>query len=240
MLEIVSMFFTDVHHLEYENTMVEGIKFIYVPGTKDIQKVMYEEDEQAFEIDPQIIMEFHTGCFNIFNFVNNLLDGERFFEQLHESMKGAFGKYLELEQISGRKMTVQKFLEDNSLKKEYLLWKNKTAGFALPLYSMDMMYNIIKRQYQDNRLIPENVEAFDWLLYVKEVYKGIEKQLKQEDEFYFSNLDGKLQEDDFRFYNAFKTCPFIAWLDKLKKNSFIDNKFKSICARMILTLVQIQ
>ena len=246
LLEILCMLFTDVSHRELGKIPEKGFSFTYGPGNGEFKNALQAESDKHYEAVPIFTIEFSDGCFNIMNFVNNLFDGERFFEQLHENLRDAFTEYLNDIRIVGarkrRRYTEEKtvqFFEENSLKNEYRHWNENSHGMAMPIYSFDMMYNIMKRQYQNHRVIQETVDVTDFWIYVKNVYDGIGELLKKEDEFYFSNADGIMQNERYKFYNAYQDSPFISWITMIETDLEKREWFKEQFAQMILSLAQI-
>lgn len=228
-LEILCMFFTNIH---YRNIigMNKGFYIEYTNG---------KEDDQ-----PQLKIHFSDGCFNIMNFVNNLFDGEEYFKQLHENMTMGYQKYFEYLENDGESIKndlrseVKKFFEKNSIKKEYIKWNQQSNGCALPLYSFDMMYNIFKRQFQNKRKENKVVNPTLFLNYIIQVYQGMGNWLKKEDEFYFSNVNQKIDNKDYHFYRYYHECPFLLYIDRLKTNTVLKKKFNECFVNMLLDIAQ--
>lgn len=85
----------------------------------------------------------------------------------------------------------------------------------MPVYSFDMMYNIFKRLYANQRHIPTEVPANKFWEYVRLVYKDIENLLMEEDEYYFNATDDIQQCKEYKFSQKYRECPFINYIDKM-------------------------
>lgn len=232
-LEILCMFFTDVHSGDKMNVEKEGFRIEYtVPGTQGGNKDLVHKDREEMKL----LLTFTDGCFNILNFVNNMLDSDMFFKRLHSELAVPLESHIKaMEVLQNKKhiLTVKTFLEKYSLKSEVDKWKKVYAGFALPLYSFDMMYNILKRRYQTQGPMPTGVIIPELWGYIKKVYLDLGNLLQEEDEFYFGK-DADGVGKDIRLYNAFRECPFIQYvMDIFKMDTEFGERFKSRFDAMI-------
>ncbi|MGM9927802.1 MAG: hypothetical protein ACI4E3_02640 [Candidatus Fimousia sp.] len=218
--EILSMFFSyPIKNGKMQNG--EGT-ITFNPKPEDVPV------DQAREANWQI--EIGDSCFNIMNFVNNLFNGKEFFEDLHYRLEGAWKAYCK----SIKQRSALKKLEETSLKKGFEEWNKTYHGMAMPIYSLDIMYNIFKRQLINTRIYEASVNASALWNYICKVYKDIGDYLEQEDKFYFSNLNGdfnqELNDEDNmyrknRFSKAYKECEFIKYVNKLSENPEEEKAF---------------
>lgn len=216
MLEILCMFFTDVYHMDELSDNMQGFQVIYMPKTNETGK----SEGGSKRENARFNISFCEGCFNIMNFVRNLFDGENFFTKLHETLMEAYKQYLNdiVKDQEGEKYDSRKtraFLNENSLRNNYKNWVEKTYGLAMPLYSFDMMYNIFKRQYKNQKRLPASIKTDNAWNYVRTVYDDIGKLLKCEDEFYYSDADGEIKEEEYRFYRAYAESPFMTYVNNM-------------------------
>ena len=217
-VEILCMFFSDVYHIENQTKIKKpGFAVIYEPGK--IKEGVAPDSTQ----EPKFVIKYTDACFNIFNFVHNLFKGEGFFNKLHEGFEYEeyfldLKTYTQKKAIAGtewlQNKDVKTFLEQNSLYKEYKNWFDKTYGLAMPIYSFDMMYNLFKRQYKKSGS-PKMVDnTKDVWANIKKVYNGIGKRLKEEDSFYFPNVETYSEGTYNTFFEKYNMCPFIDYVSK--------------------------
>lgn len=240
MLEVLCMFFTDVHVRDKTSTEKEGFQITYSHGGVLAGKKAADLSNEEIE-RPVLKLIYTDGCFNILNFVNNMLDSDVYFEQLHRELSVPMRTHIEtLAKHCGENLTwnAKGILKKYSLKSEVDKWKKIYMGFALPLYSFDMMYNILKRRYQTQELMPEGVRIPDLWGYIKKVYLDLGKLLRDEDEFYFGKDVDSLKEC-IKLYNAFYECPFIRYVIEIyKEDTRLGEMFKSRFDEMISIILQ--
>lgn len=239
-LEVLCMFFTDVHVRDKMSTEKEGFLITYSPGGLLAGEKVADLSDEEIE-RPKLQLTYTDGCFNILNFVNNMLDSDAYFERLHYGLSVPMGTHIEtLAKYRGKNLTwtVEEILKKYSLKSEVDKWNKIYAGFALPLYSFDMMYNILKRRYQNQELMPKGVRIPESWEYIKKVYFDLGKLLQEEDEFYFGKNTGDLGKD-IMLYSAFHECPFIRYVMEIfKEDTRLGEMFKSRFNEMISIILQ--
>ena len=146
-----------------------------------------------------------------------------------------------------KRESVDEFFEKNSMKTTYQEWFRRTQGFALPVYSFDMIYNLFKRQYQNLGLMPDSVYINDFWIYIKECFKEFGKLLEDEDKFYFSTLsEERINDGDIKnveidsnnkwFFNAYNDSPFIHMIHEME-NKELESYFKKQFVNMLYGMV---
>lgn len=117
----------------------------------------------------------------------------------------------------------------DTIEKEFQKWKNDYCGFALPVYDIDVCYNLIKRLLQGRYGKPDYIgnggsnipdskdptlapTLFDSYL---QIYQSIADNLRRNDNAYLVSCCVELDKDYPRplYANAFCECPFVKWLD---------------------------
>ena len=161
-------------------------------------------------------IEFISGCFDITNFVINLLFADEFFEKFRKSFGKPYQEYLE--SIGYLEEEAARFIEQNSIKKEYDKWKEENGNWAMPVYSFDMMYNIFKRINQNKERYGEVATSDKYWENIERFYDHIGEILEKEDEFYFPESKQK------GFCYKYKKSPFISFIDELKKEENSEDK----------------
>lgn len=249
MLEILLMFFTGVYH-ENNEGLISGFKIEYFSG--EIKKKVNEQNEKNYQKEAHFSIEFSDACFNVMNFVNNLFLGEKYFEKVRESMKNAYVAYFKdiekkeilkkgndtkdaetkylinlLKTDAENAKKVEQFLKDNSLYKKYNSWFEKTCGLAMPVYSFDMMYNIMKRKYQNMSIRNDDIYYKVFWKALDKFYLEVGQLLKQQDKRYFNELNTP-------FYDAYIESPFIDYIELLRNNEEWNEKF----SKMILAVAE--
>lgn len=132
---------------------------------------------------------------------------------------------------------LEKKMEERSLEKAYGEWDEAYGRIPLPLYSMDIMYNILKRvKRKMKKELPEVIGINDFLPTVKQFYKAIGEELRAEDEFYSKGKEGE-RKSYTNFYGGFCYYPFIApFMEKMDDSG---RKAKSIKAQQSDTLPEL-
>ena len=168
-----------------------------------------------------------AACFNILNFAVNSLFWEEYFDQLHKSLAGTMFKILSTQRqyeymmieldrqggYRGVRERIQGDIKRFSLKSSYRSWARKYGACALPVQHFDMMYNIIKRQQNDQpHGLKVEAEPSDFLDCCRVVYQNLLEALEEQDEFYNQCLSPKR----IKFAETFQNCPFISLV--LKKD----------------------
>lgn len=245
MLEILCMFFSDVYCVAEVPDNIHGFKIIYCPqGARSAEQQADGTDilgDSSGKNPACFKISFCACCFNIMNFVRNLFDGEEFFNSLHRSLLKGYGEYLKvIEKMDPaeeyEEAKTKAFFEQHSLKKNYLKWAEGTYGLAMPVYSLDMMYNILKRQYKKQKRFPAAMSPDNGWNYVRTVYENIGELLKEEDEFYYSDAEGKIKKDAYHFYKAYAESPFIAYVEDICNDEHREGLFKKRFGELILIL----
>lgn len=166
-----------------------------------------------------LYIEYTDACFDVMNFINAAFDYKKYFTQLHEDLLPAYECYLRALRYEDKSVT--DLIKQFSLEHEFEYWFAKSKGFAMPLYSFDMMYNILKRVGLYNSKKASAIHLYSFPSYLHDSYVKIGDLLKAEDEFYFSDLGGKVQE--YRFSDNYNLCPFVRNFIKKTKNVQMDN-----------------
>ena len=210
-LEILCMFFTKVYHNHSFKEQDRGFAVMY----KDKLKIEAPVNDRERKL-ARFQIEFISGCFDITNFVINLLFADEFFEEFRKSFGKPYQEYLE--SIGYLEEEAARFIEENSIKKEYDKWKEENGNWAMPVYSFDMMYNIFKRINQNKERYGEVATSDKYWENIERFYDHIGEILEKEDEFYFPESKQK------GFCYKYKKSPFISFIDELKKEENSEDK----------------
>lgn len=276
MFEILGMLFTNVSYRGSNSKIENGFRVKYLGSHISLkQNRQYaeladsdkSEDKSKQEYDIKFI--FSDACFNIMNFVVNLLSWDNYFQQFHDNVKDAYTRYFsDLKRISQNQelgsvlASVDAFMETHSLKKKYQDWYQKYKGFSMPIYSFDMMYNVLKRQGQNPEKLPAAVRPEEYWSYIMRAYQGIGQLLKDEEAFYFGDMEtntdkkeppctscrawyqGGAETKDNKegnlFYQAYAECPFIQYVKQLEDNKKRKEKFDGRFRDMMMSIVAIE
>lgn len=245
LVEFLAMFFTKVYCRTGKEGSNRGFDIKYIGFNKNITEKFASS---TFDLDERIALRFRMtdGCFNIFNFVYNHLDSEEFFSLLHYNLKEAYENYFT--DIGLPNESVDNFFEENSMKTIYKDWFKRTQGFALPVYSFDMIYNLFKRQYQKKVLKMDSVSIDNYWFYINECFEDFGELLQYEDMFYFSTLseeklnsgndeDVEIDSDNKYFFNAYNGSPFIQMVHEIKDNKKLENYYLRQFKEMLYGMV---
>lgn len=217
-LEVLLMFFSGVCG---SRNRQEGFDVQYIPGRLDPESLLNKAKKNQIQ-SPKLVFRFSDACFNIMNFVGNSFGSEEFFSSARKMLEEAYLHYLDdlhrMQKIDSSDIPKTKsgLISMYSLKSEYDRWKKITYGFAMPMYSFDMMYNIFKRRYQQQAEMPKAVAPNKYWSYVKSVYEDFGHLLGKQDEFYYEA--SKERKKSYRFQNAFMECPYIKFINELEND----------------------
>lgn len=139
-------------------------------------------------------------------------DDKKYFKKVRDMLLGMLEKYAV---DSGRTLSetqreeLEKKMKDASLECAYTEWKLNYGRIALPLYSMDIMYNVLKRvKKKMNRELPQQIESEEFLTAIKQFYRALGEELLEENKFYNREAEGTKQNRTY-FYEGFCYYPFI-------------------------------
>lgn len=161
--------------------------------------------------------------FEILGFVKNCFNYEDVIERFYKKLLDSLYKYGGLDKRAGEG-EIKALLKDvrkskpNSLLMKFDEWRKKTGALALPVYNLDITYNLIKRICVTEKIWDTNmIERNQVFFYIKELFEKIEGRLYKQDQFYNNNI----------LEQAFKECPVVEYFDKETESEtdriFLDN-----------------
>lgn len=149
--------------------------------------------------------------FSIFNFVENSLNVSSELAQLEQAIIEGFKNYY-------GENNIPDIPSEQLLSVKYREWeKGANVYVALPVYSVDLMYNVFKRVRRNaKRNNPLEIERHEVFRYVRRIYHDISEQLKKQDDFYATYyIDyGEIESEALEapsLYTTFTTCPYVAY-----------------------------
>lgn len=158
--------------------------------------------------------------FNIFGFVTNAFQYETNIKTIIESLCNfaLMEKDLEVKRIVIRKFDA-----------EFQKWRKYSGGFAIPLYNMDVTYNLMKRLRQRNEgqrpIEPE--QYWDELI---KIYIFVYEKLRENDEWYKALRGNSESQGDINqnisYAKAFADCPYIKWIFEENNKGTLQLKSK--------------
>src|SRR5699024_308872 len=172
------------------------------------------------------------GIFNIMNFVSNAFQYEENIIPLMNSLYQC---------LFGNKNN-EKLKEE--IKQEFEDWAKYCGAFALPIYDIDVSYNLLKRVRQ--RMYGQSINARTEKEILKEtidIYNFMSEQLKENDEKYETGMvhweKWQHKEENYSGYkismkDAFEYCPYIKWITN--RNEYLVNEFDDWFASMLKEL----
>lgn len=194
---------------------------------------------------PEYKIRFTNGevRFNVFDFVNKCFDYKNVIRNYYIAVFDAVYGVLNKEEIDMEKEDTEKKAarwelmekevdkiineeqkDETSLLYEFNRWSEE-GGLALPVYNLDITYNLIKRLVllckERNVSYIESKDAFD---YIQKLFEEIRQKLKEQDDFY--NEEVFQNEGNSNFAEIFEECPVIKRI--LDKNSQEVAKYKKV------------
>lgn len=155
--------------------------------------------------------------YNVLNFINNIF---LFDERLQEFIK-ALWKMIEpfyfVDNIFDCLKVIEKLKNKVGFYKDMYDWTIQYGGMVVPVYSMDIYYNMLKRLARTQQLSNERyIETARLYQTFYNLLEEIQAHLKKNDEYY---------GEERYFTNCFKECPFIREIkmlrDSIKEGAFI-------------------
>lgn len=200
-------------------------------SAKNRERLVSAGISQAVIKDKEITNAEGKRTFNIFNFVTNAMQYEDNIKPLMESLYDVL--------VSGSKkiQEKEKILKIIGVEHEFMDWSRYSKGFAMPVYDIDIMYNVMKRLRQREKL-KSKIESKEALQYLKDDYDYIGKQLKKNDRGYIKagvklrpfQSCVEFEKYDICFGDAFCECPYMKWL--FDSSCLVDN-FNDIFTKMV-------
>lgn len=230
-IEMMSMFITKRKDLDGN-----GDQFFKLEKSEIVRKKKDASDPLEVEYIPEmkIIFRKFAYTFDVLGFVFHSMNSESFFGEIYKEILNATKDYCIKEGdewTSKKERELLGVIKKNSMWKVYKKWFGIYSGMAMPVYSTDIMYNIVKRvKNSKDKKFPRYINSQETLSYIKKCYDDIEKKLHAEDEFYCEK-NGK--ECGVHFKKAFSECPFIKKI-RSKNDKFITI-FDSFIAEVLLT-----
>lgn len=168
--------------------------------------------------------------FNVFDFVNKCFNYETvirdFYTAVFEALYQAAGEIVKSGDIGTKVDSIisTEMNAEGSLLNQFRKW-SVDGGLALPVYNLDITYNLIKRLVvsckERNVSSIESDEAF---FYIQQLFRDIAKKLKEQDEFY--NKEVFQKNTGSNFAGMFNECPVIKRI--LDKDTKQTDKYKKV------------
>ncbi|MDO4304812.1 MAG: hypothetical protein Q4D94_12965, partial [Bacillota bacterium] len=177
----------------------------------DIQ-IRIEKDKQE---KTNIIVGISKAVYfdwDILGFVKQSLDYQEWIKNIEEPIvKQLVGCVSELSQYYGKDKRCVNAIKD--LKKDSAFHaKESKWELALPLYDLDLSYNVLKRVRRNGKEDTAVIKLDDLLIKIKNIYSYIEQELTHEEERY-EKVQGTNWE--FRYTEIFQKDPYIVNFRKI-------------------------
>ena len=158
--------------------------------------------------------------YNIMNFINNIFEFDERLRYFIKKLLILVKKDDSDNQVEAIVNTIIKeLLEEENFYSRMYDWRKMSAGMIVPVYSIDIYYNMFKRLVRNQTLFDsdriEKEELFDVLLLLLD---NIENALRKNDEAYQEIVE--LNEGD-KFAHIFRACPFI---EKIRNAEDVEKK----------------
>lgn len=180
-------------------------------------------DKESYNLS--VIINSCQVTFDILGFVINAMEYEKFFERVADQLERAcvdFCGGLE----DSQKRRIRLLIEKNSLKGAFSEWRDEYSYAALPIYSTDIIYNVLKRAKRMTKARKEHTIQDDQMLNsLKEAYENIMTLLKKEDEYYHGSGETDANGCGTRFEETFKNCPVVDYILNEKYSEQFEDAF---------------
>lgn len=201
------MFFFDCFDTELDDWFE-----IYKPAPKMDKKAGDVEPGKSTTADAsaeekldeyKIALASRTVKFNVLNFVQNCFNYENIIRRFYKSMLTSLYRCFGIDEIVTNddiEALLDKDKSTDSLFQKFDEWSNKDGRLVIPVYNLDITYNLIKRLCVMEHAEGQCVEDFQK---IKHIFKIIEIKLKEQDSFY-----EKICEN-IKYGKIFEKCPIV-------------------------------
>ena len=146
--------------------------------------------------------------YNIMNFINNIFEFDEklryFIEQLLILTKGNDKEKGNNEENVDEIIDI--LLEENRFFSNMYSWRKISAGMVVPIYSIDIYYNMFKRLVREQQLSMDRIQEEDLFDILISLFDKIENALRKNDEAYGKFIELEAEE---KFSYIFNSCPVI-------------------------------
>ena len=187
---------------------------------------------QVGENSERKLMVQGTGyaTFNVFSFISNAFLYE---ENVKPIIDEACNIILGTDETN---RTIRNALI-NEINKEFTDWLEESKGFAVPIYSVDVTYNMIKRLRQRERA-RQAVNINQLWSEIIDIYQAMEEKLAKNDEKYEKYTS---KSDRVEYAKLFRQCPYVKWImnDSKKPSTELMDGFEEEFKKLISYLLRI-
>lgn len=193
--------------------------------------VFLKESEKPNEALLELSGEKYT--FDLLGFAINSMHYEEFTGEIAEKLAEAMGAYIYsghspeyMDEKDKIKKELKQKIQSCPIMADYKVWDEKHIGAALPIYSLDIMYHILKRTKKKmKKRFPREIGKEKFLPAVQSFYVFLGDFLTEEDMFYGQRDETqtenvniiKMKNQYTDFYGAFLENPFIKYFVKEKE-----------------------
>ena len=233
---VFSMFFEQPSYKVKESERWKFVKAIKLKNEEKLdkldqldkfEKIKKEETEKEETEKINIISAEGHVNFNIFSFVSNAF----LYEENVKPMVKSVCDILFDEDETNKKIKNSIIQE---IDKEFNDWIAISKGFALPIYDMDVTYNVVKRLRQRDR-VKQSVNINNIWHEIVNIYQFVYDKLEKNDQEYASYSS---HIEKIEYAKLYIECPYIKWIlndarqkDREKKENLlpdIDEMFKKL------------
>lgn len=178
--------------------------------------------------------------FNVLNFVKSSFNYENVIRRFYKSVLISLYRHYnidenvtddEVEDILNEDRAVGQGKEETLLK-QFDEWSNERCGLAIPVYNLDITYNLIKRLCVIEQ---DEEQCKEGLAQLVSIFEVIKNRLKEQDSSYVKILDKKNEKNKYlKFEKVFEECPVVKCMRNNKCNecySTIISNIAGIVAR---------
>lgn len=164
-------------------------------------------DEYQFKFKQRAVQ------FNILNFVKNSFNYENVIRRFYKSVLISLYKHYNIDENVTDDEVEAILNEDReagpgkeeTLLKEFDKWHHDKGGLAIPVYNLDITYNLIKRMCVMEQ---DEGQCAEGLAQLVSIFEIIKNRLREQDSSYKIILDEKDEEND-KFEEIFNECPIV-------------------------------
>lgn len=194
--------------------------------TKILLNLNKDEEDDDYSLYFDGIVEY-----NIMNFINNIFElDERLRDFIKKIILSVLGEK-RLGNINEDIDNILKYILERNNQKENLYremyeWYRKTGGMVVPVYSIDIYYNMFKRMVRRQKfseIKTISLEDNELFKVLENIFDEIEEALEKNDGVY-KELDDF--SDDDKFAEIFNSCPFVRKIRNAtndEKKRYCDN-----------------
>lgn len=182
---------------------VSGEKLSDTPQLEFAMECTKENKEESKMYYVFSLNKEYTARYQISNFIKNIYHYETIFDSLHQSLSAAVR-----EEGEEKAEAFKNELKSKSIANEFRRWEKKYGTrMVIPLQNIELIYRIYVKMIKNK---PGDYKAYIKTELLKNYFKSIEHELRQQTEFYYAIHTGDNDWNPVDYSEIYMACPLIS------------------------------